>query len=99
KQKLAVPYVSYYNDSKKYTPSTLAVLEIDHTKRNESLITLGEGTPSSPLTTKKMYPIIDEHGLERCLGWRAGDHPFSNSKVVIDMTRIVDNDGKDFFLN
>ena len=65
----------FYFDSNNYQPSLLAKFAIQHTKRSECTITVGLGTPTSPIITKIFSNYVS-----------GGDLAFCANNIVIDIT-------------
>lgn len=88
---LPYDWALYCNDSIGYNPELLSVFQIDHEKRDEAYITIGNGTTTNPVETKSMYSY---------LRLRSGDHPFPENKMVLDITEFSgDTIGDNLYLN
>ena len=74
--KLRMQYSMVYGDKVGYKPELAASFRIDHPLRGECMITLGMGTPTTPIAVKTLYEI---HG---------GAHPFCQNNIIIDITEF-----------
>ena len=70
-------YAMFYFDSSNYQPSLLAKFAIEHPKRSECTITVGLGTPTSPIQTKIFSNYVSGGALA-----------FSPNNIVIDITEF-----------
>jgi hypothetical protein len=67
----------FYFDSINYQPSLMAKFRIDHSKRSECTVTVGLGTPSAQIQTKRFSDYV--------LG---GSVPFCSNNIVLDVTEF-----------
>ncbi len=63
-----------------YQPDLLATFGITHTKRSECQITLGLGTPSSTIVSKRFDSYVS-----------GGAYPFPSNNIVFDITEFKDS--------
>lgn len=92
KETLPSPVAYVYNDSVGYTPRLLSVFKIDHEKRNEIRLTIGEDLHPDPIASKDLYPHLIKNE-------RSGAHPFSNNKMILDITELNETlDNESFYL-
>ncbi len=74
--KQCIPFCLWTDDIIDYTPTMSAVFKINHNKRDDCKITLGIGTPDSPLAIKQY-------------DYKTGPHPFPNNRIVIDISEFA----------
>ena len=67
----------FYFDRINYQPSLMAKFRIDHSKRSECTVTVGLGTPSAQIQTKR----LNDYAL-------GGSVPFCSNNIVLDVTEF-----------
>jgi len=75
-----VQYVFLMTDMIDYEPKAIALFNITHPVREECTITLGIGSKTSPLATKKRYDSFLYDG---------GAQPFPSNKMAYDITEFA----------
>ena len=70
----------FYRDMIGYEPKLMTAFKMDHLKRGECEITIGIGSISSPIQTKRFDDWISN----------GGDHPFCSNNIVLDITEFED---------
>ncbi|UCG44852.1 MAG: C1 family peptidase, partial [Candidatus Bathyarchaeota archaeon] len=69
----------FYRDRTAYTPELFASFHIDHSRRADTIITVGLGSHSTPTVTKSFSQYID-----------GGYLPFCPNNIIFDVTEFID---------
>jgi len=91
--KQRVGYCYFYSDLIGYEPELTVTFRIDHAKRDECDITVGMGSVSDPIQTKRFNDYVIQ---------LAHDNPFCANNIVLDVTEFKESvpnvDDQTFFL-
>lgn len=79
--KQRVEYCMFYYDLTDYQPDLFAKFEISHTKRSECSITVGLGTPSNSIETKRFSDYVS-----------GGSYSFCSNIIIMDITEFKDSE-------
>lgn len=71
-----------------YSPRAIALFEINHDVRDDCQIYVGVGDPAKPRIEKRFDDTSH----------RGGEHPFPNSKMVLDITELLPFRSEDVYL-
>ncbi|MBN1648616.1 MAG: C1 family peptidase, partial [Spirochaetales bacterium] len=70
----------FHEDRASYSPTVLAVFEMDHNFRGDCDIVFGLGTPASPFMTKTFNDFYAN----------GGDFPFPANRIAVDISEFAD---------